>query len=200
MRLAAHAGRSPERFPDEAAPHSLVDLARSRRRDDQWTQRARGSHEHGSIAAHRLDRGLKAERAERGADAIERGAKAGRLPEAGIAGELAAELDADLRPAPSGNGVERDPEQLDVVPPRKLQRLGLGRDGVPLRRTTRAGTAFALGERGAQVPGLHQPLETPAGDGARDSQPGGELVGGRRLAPASNERKRGAEVTVSNCL
>src|SRR5439155_16554093 len=70
VRLATDVSRVSQCFPEEAAPHALVELAGFRRRDDQRTQRAGGRDEHGLTAVEGLDRGLEAERAQSVADAI----------------------------------------------------------------------------------------------------------------------------------
>ena len=193
MRLTTDVSPVSQCFLEEAAPHALVELARFRRRDDQRTQRTGGRHKHGPIAVEGLDRGLEAERAESVADAIERGLRSRRRPQPGLTRELTAELGADLGEARGRNGVEHEPQQLDVAAARELERLGLGRDLIPLRGPARAGTALAPGEDRLQVPDRHETLEAPAGNRARELERRGEIGRGGRIPAAANEGERVAE-------
>jgi hypothetical protein len=176
---------------DETGPHSSVDAARIRTLDDEGTERTRGRLQFCLLALDGQDRSLKAERPEGTTHLLEPSRDVLRGLQAGGGGKPAAELlpcpTKGCRPAPNGNPLDQEGNQLGQAPVGELDPYELRGDAVHLRRApgSRATSAAASLERDSQESRLDEPIEPAAGDVSVHPKVGRCLSDGKRFAPAA---------------
>ena len=187
----------------EARPHSLVDPIRIWSTDDERTKRAGGALQDRGVAFERLYGGVKAQRPECIADALEAGADVARRLQAGsdtkVATELLARFSEGSRPAAGRNLPEEEADQLREPSVGELESFELGRDPVDLGRASGSRSALAAQtlECHRQKSGDRQPIEAAARDVAVNAQDERDLAHGKWIAPASRVEKHPAKLGVA---
>jgi len=171
----------------EPGPHAFVEHRELRLRDDERPQRARRRHDDAV-----LERGLEAERAERGADVLEAAAPA----QAGPLRKALAEGLADLAQVRAPVGEEAD--EVLVVARGKLDPGRLRGGAVRLCRPPGAGPAGAAAEAGLDEARCGEPLEAVARDVTVDPVVLAELVGGYTVVDGAHKEERGPQPGVAD--
>jgi hypothetical protein len=188
--------------PEEAAPHSPIELCQPPVRANersQWTRRRRDDRLQPVDVG---DRRLVAEAPEGRADVVECAFERADAPWARLPRELVPECDADLMEAMQPSFLRQrvcdEAQQAFEMARWKLDRCELRRHAVRLRRaagarTSAAGLAFEGRDEQAR---LSQALETRAGDVAMDAMGHGDGVGRDGATLGASEEQRQPELRV----
>jgi hypothetical protein len=188
---------------DETCPHAPVDPGGIRPRDDERPQRAGGALQDRRVALERLHGGLKPERSERIAHALEAGTSVRGLLQAGGGTEAASEILARFsqrsRSGAGRNPSDQESDQLRQPPVGELHAFELGRDAVDVRGTSgsRPAPAAAALRGDREETGLDQSIEAAACDVAVDAQHQRSLVRGKRIASAASVEKDPAKLRIA---
>lgn len=184
MRLALNPLGAKTAHPalDEPDPHAAVDVGGLRTLRNERAQRTGRRCDHCRVPVDPVERRLEAERADRGADALEPRLEPRLWSQVCDTRELAAEIltgPAKRRLAPLRRHlVEQARHQDGEAAGRELEDLRLRRSRIELRRAPGAGTASAgaTGEACLEQTGAKEPLEPAAGDASVHPQRSCSLV------------------------
>jgi hypothetical protein len=188
---------------DETRPHAMVDSSRFRALQDEGPKRTRRGRQFRPVAVEGDKGNLKAEGTERITDPFEPPPDGPRRRQSGGGGELAAEVLAHLakrlRPTSSGNLLDQEADQLPQAAVGELDPLELRRDAVYLGRTpcSRPAPGTASLERNGEKSGLHEPVQTTAGDVAVHVEVNRGLSGAKRIAPAARVQEDAPELGIA---
>ena len=203
VTLRAIGAHAADTALDETCPHAPVDPGGIRPRDDERPQRAGGALQNRRVALERSHGGVKTERSERVAHALETGPGVPGLLQAGCGTEAASEILARFSQrslsGASWNLPDQEADQLRQPAVGELDSLQLRRDAVDVGRTSGSGSAPppATLRRHRQESSLHQPIEAAACDVAVDAEHERDVVRGKRIASAASEEKNPAKLRIA---
>lgn len=195
---------TPQGTLEEAGPHAAVDVGGLWALRHERPERTRGSEDHGRVSVQVVEHGVEAERAHRGADTLEPVGELRPRAHPGGACELTAEVLARaaerILASVERHLVEQSRDERGQAAGRELERLGLGRGGVQLRRAPGAGTgsAGASCEARFEQTCVKEPFQSAARHAAVNSERGGSVPGGDGSTRAAHIEQGGAQIAGSD--